>query len=83
MDGSLLVSIKNSTIIQEKKNNHPVQCNCRKNLHPQNVRVEVMLYPKMDDYIFNGLVLQNNLNRPDIDGSHSLTTNTRTCTFDK
>lgn len=75
MDGSLLVSIQNSTIIQEEEKLiilcHPV---AERIFIPQNVRVEVDIVSKDGHYIFNGLVLQNNLNRPDIDGRHSLTT---------
>ena len=75
MDGSLLVSIQNSTIIQEEEKLiilcHPI---AERIFIPQNVRVEVDIISKDGHYIFNGLVLENNLNRADIDGRHSLTT---------
>ena len=49
MDGSLLVSIKNSTIIQEDEN-LIILCQAieERIFIPQNVRVEVILSPKMD-----------------------------------
>ena len=75
MDGSLLVSIQNGTIIQEEEK-LIILCHAvaERIFIPQNVRVEVDIISKDGHYIFHGLVLQNNLNRPDIDGRHSLTT---------
>ena len=75
MDGSLLVNIKNSTIIQEEEKLiilcHPIE---ERIFIPENVRVEIDIISKDGHYIFHGLVLQNNLNRADTDGRHSLTT---------
>ncbi len=75
MDGSLLVTIKNS-IIEENNGIIYIQCNQfeEKIFIPHNVRVEVDVISKQGHYIFHALVLENNLNTPDIDGKFSLMT---------
>lgn len=75
LDGSLLVSIKNSIIVEEN-DKLIIQCSQieERIFIPQNVRVEVDIISKDGHYIFNGMVLENNLNRSDIHGRYALVT---------
>lgn len=75
LDGSLLVSIKNSLIVEEN-DKLIIQCSQieERIFIPQNVRIEVDIISKDGHYIFNGMVLANNLNRSDIHGRYALVT---------
>ena len=75
MDGSLLVTITNSLIVEE---NGTIKIQCsqfeEKIFIPHNVRVEVDVITGHGHYVFHALVMENNLNTPDMDGKFSLVT---------
>jgi len=75
MDGSLLVTITNS-LIAEDQGIITIQCSKfdEKIFIPHNVRVEIDVITSKGHYIFHALVLENNLNTPDINDKYSLTT---------
>ena len=75
MDGSLLVTITQA-LIKEENGVIKIQCSRfeEKIFIPHNVRVEVDVITRQGHYIFHALVLENNLNTPDMDGRYTLVT---------
>ena len=73
MDGSLLVTINNSTI-SEKNGTIKIRCSrfTEKVFIPNNIQVEIDVISRRGHYVFFAQVLENHLNTPDIDGQYNI-----------